>query len=141
MPNHQDILVDGGPSAQVISGELSQHLPFWHRTIELVVLTHPHLDHLTGLLEVLQRYKVQQVLDLDTDYQTPLEQEWLTLISEKGIKATLAEAGQVINLGSDEATIEVINPMPDSTVPAMDNGVVLRLSDGAVSFLLTSDIS
>ena len=109
-PNHQDILVDGGPSAQTISGELSQHLPFWDRTIELVVLTHPHLDHLTGLLEVLQRYKVQQVLYLDTDYQTPPEQEWLTLIQEKGIKATLVEAGQVINLGSDEATIDVSIP-------------------------------
>jgi competence protein ComEC len=140
-PNHQDILVDGGPSAQAISGELSQHLPFWDRTIELVVLTHPHLDHLTGLLEVLQRYKVQQVLYLDTDYQMPPEQEWLTLIHDKGVKATLAEAGQVINLGMGATSIEVINPIPDSSVPAMDNGVVLRLSDGKVSFLLTSDIS
>ena len=140
-PNHQDILVDGGPSAQTISGELSQHLPFWDRTIELVVLTHPHLDHLTGLLEVLQRYKVPQVLYLDTDYQTPPEQEWLSLIQEKGIKATLARAGQVINLGTGATSIEVINPALDSSVPAMDNGIVLRLSDGKVSFLLTSDIS
>jgi competence protein ComEC len=140
-PNHQDILVDGGPSAQAISGELSQHLPFWDRMIELVVLTHPHLDHLTGLLEVLQRYKVQQVLYLDTDYQTPPEQEWLTLIHDKGVKATLAKAGQVINLGMGATSIEVINPMPDSTIPDMDNGIVLRLSDGKVSFLLTSDIS
>ena len=140
-PNHQDILVDGGPSAQAISGELSKHLPFWDRTIELVVLTHPHTDHLTGLLEVLQRYKVQQVLYLDTDYQTPPEQEWLSLIREKGIKSTLAKAGQMINLGSDEAPIEVINPAPGSSVPAMDNGVVLRLSDDKISFLLTSDIS
>ena len=140
-PNHQDILVDGGPSAQAISGELSQHLPFWDKTIELVVLTHPHLDHLAGLLEVLQRYKVQQVLYLDTDYQTPPEQEWLTLIRDKGVKATLAKAGQVINLGMGATSIEVINPVPDSSVQAMDNGVVLRLSDGKVSFLLTSDIS
>ena len=140
-PNHQDILVDGGPSAQTISAELSKHLPFWDRTIELVVLTHPHEDHLTGLLEVLQRYKVQQVLYLDTDYQTPLEQEWLSLIREKGVKSTLAKAGQMINLGSGEAPIEVINPAPGSSVPDMDNGVVLRLSDGKISFLLTSDIS
>jgi competence protein ComEC len=139
--NHQDILVDGGPSAQAISGELSKHLPFWDRTIEMVVLTHPHLDHMTGLLEVLQRYKVQQVLYLDTDYQTPPEQEWLSLIQQKGIKSTLARAGQMINLGSDETTIEVINPAPGSSVPAMDNGIVLRLSDGKISFLLTSDIS
>ena len=133
--------MDGGPSAQAISGELGKHLPFWDRTIELVVLTHPHTDHLTGLLEVLQRYKVQNVLYLDTDYQTPMEQEWLSLIQTNGIKSTLARAGQVVNLGDNETTVEVINPAPGSSVPAMDNGIVLRLSDGKISFLLTSDIS
>ena len=140
-PDRQDILVDGGPSAQAISSELSKHLPFWDRTIELVVLTHPHLDHMTGLLEVLQRYKVQQVLYLDTEYQTPPEKEWLSLIHDKHIKSTLATAGQEIDLGTKETTIEVINPAPGSTVPDMDNGIVLRLSDGKISFLLTSDIT
>lgn len=98
--------MDGGPSAQAISGELGKHLPFWDRTIELVVLTHPHTDHLTGLLEVLQRYKVQNVLYLDTDYQTPMEQEWLSLIQTNDIKSTLARAGQVVDLGDNETTVD-----------------------------------
>jgi competence protein ComEC len=140
-PNHQDILVDGGPSAQSISQQLSKHLPFWDRTIELVVLTHPHEDHLTGLLEVLQRYKVKQVLYLDTDYNTPDAEEWLNLIQQKHIKSTLATAGQEIDLGTKDTTLEVVNPTPGSTVPAMDNGIVLKLSDEKISFLLTSDIS
>ena len=140
-PNHQDILVDGGPSAQAISQQLSKHLPFWDRTIELVVLTHPHEDHLTGLLEVLQRYKVKQVLYLDTSYTLPDELEWLNLIQQKHIKSTLATAGQEIDLGTKDTTLEVINPTPGSSVPAMDNGIVLKLSDEKISFLLTSDIS
>ena len=140
-PNHQDILVDGGPSAQAISAQLSKHLPFWDRNIELVVLTHPHEDHLTGLLEVLQRYKVKQVLYLDTSYTLPDEQEWLNLIQQKHIKATLATAGQEVDLGTKDTTLEVINPTPGSTVPAMDNGIVLKLTDEKISFLLTSDIS
>jgi competence protein ComEC len=140
-PNHQDILVDGGPSAQAISGELGRRMPFWDRTIELVVLTHPHTDHLNGLLETLRRYKVKQVLYLDTDYDSPTEQEWLSLIREKGIESIFAKVGQVINLGTEEVTIEVINPAPDSSVLDEDNGVVLRLSSGKFSFLLTSDIS
>ena len=140
-PNHQDILVDGGPSAQAIGEQLSKHLPFWDRTIELVVLTHPHEDHLTGLLEVLQRYKVKQVLYLDTDYNTPDAEEWLNLIQQKHIKSTLATAGQEIDLGTKDTTLEVVNPTPGSTVPAMDNGIVLKLSDEKISFLLTSDIS
>jgi competence protein ComEC len=140
-PNHQDILVDGGPSAQAIGEQLSKHLPFWDRTIELVVLTHPHEDHLTGLLEVLQRYKVKQVLYLDTDYNTPDAEEWLNLIQQKHIKSTLATAGQEIDLGTKDTTLEVVNPTPGSTVPAMDNGIVLKLSENKISFLLTSDIS
>lgn len=140
-PNRQDILVDGGPSAQAISGELGKYLPFWDRTIELVVLTHPHADHLNGLIETLKRYRVKQILYLDTDYQSPIEQEWLSLIREKQIKSTLALAGQVIDLGTDEITAQVINPTPDSTVPDDDNGIVLWLSAGKISFLLTSDIS
>ncbi|MDD5287785.1 MAG: DNA internalization-related competence protein ComEC/Rec2 [Dehalococcoidales bacterium] len=140
-PVNQDILVDGGPSPQAISSELGRRLPFWDRTIELMVLTHQHADHLTGLLETLRRYKVKQVLVLETDAQSPQWDEWLDLIQKRGIKSTFAQAGQVINLGTDEVTIEVINPLPDSTVPDMDNGIVLKLICGKVSFLLTSDIS
>jgi len=53
-------------------GAIEQTPAVWDRTIELVVLTHPHEDHLTGLLEVLQRYKVKQVLYLDTDTTRPM---------------------------------------------------------------------
>ena len=81
------------------------------------------------------------MLYLDTDYQSAAEQEWLSLIREKGIEATFAKAGQVISLGTDEVTVEVINPTPDSSVPDEDNGIVLKLICGKFSFLLTSDIS
>lgn len=140
-PSRQDILVDGGPGSQAISSELGKRLPFWDRTIELVVLTHEHTDHLNGLLEVLQRYRVRQVLYLDTDEDSPQWQEWLTLIQEKGIKSTYAQAGQIITLGAEAMTIEVINPKPDSSLPVADNGIVLRICDGDISFLLTSDIT
>jgi competence protein ComEC len=52
-----DILVDGGPDDSILSC-LSKHLPFWDRTIELMVLTHPHTDHAAGLVDVLKRYTV-----------------------------------------------------------------------------------
>jgi competence protein ComEC len=139
--SHQDILVDGGPGFQSISWELGKRLPFWDRTIELVVLTHSHTDHLNGLLEVLQRYRVKQVLYIDTVDDSPQWQEWLKLINEKGIKSTYAHAGQIITLGTEATTIEVINPILNSSIPVGDNGIVLRVSDGKFSFLLTSDIT
>jgi competence protein ComEC len=139
----QQVLVDGGPSPQAIGVELGRRMPFWDRTIELVVLTHPHQDHLAGLVEVLRRYQVGQVLYPDTGGGTPEYDEWLRLIEEKGIRHTIACSGQQINLG-DGVLMEVLNP-PEGHLSGTEsdvdnNGVVLYLHDGGVSFLLTADI-
>jgi len=56
-PSGSDILIDGGPDDAVL-GCLGKHMPFWDKTIELIMLTHPHADHLTGLIDVVKRYKV-----------------------------------------------------------------------------------
>ncbi|MFC2005641.1 MBL fold metallo-hydrolase, partial [Chloroflexota bacterium] len=87
---NQQILVDGGPSPQAIGLALGKEMPFWDRTIDLVVLTHPHTDHITGLLEVINRYKVKQVLYPNLAYESPLYDKWLSLLQEKDIKYTLA---------------------------------------------------
>jgi len=142
-PNGQDILIDGGPDLQKINLELSKKLPFWDRTIDLVVCTQPQADHVTGLVEVLQRYKVKQVLEPGVSYNSSIYREWLRLIEDKEIEYTIAQAGQEIDLGSG-IKIEVLNPpegLLEGTSHDVDNnGVVLRLSWGQVSFLFTADI-
>ncbi|GAG83759.1 unnamed protein product, partial [marine sediment metagenome] len=139
---NQQVLVDGGPNPQAIALELGKKMPFWDRTIELVILTHPSADHVTGLVEVLNRYKVKQVLHPDSDFESDIYDEWLRLLKEKDIKGTIAQAGQQIDLG--RAVIEVLNPqIPHLTGTESDvdnNGVVLHISMGEVSFLLTADI-
>ncbi len=138
----QQVLVDGGPSPQAIGLALGKEMPFWDRTIELVILTHPQADHITGLVEVLNRYKVKQVLYPDLDFRSDIYDEWLSLIDEKDIKYTPVQAGQQISLG--EVIIEVLNPqiplLAGTESDIDNNGVVLRLKMGEVSFLLTSDI-
>jgi len=138
----QQILIDGGPSPQAIALELGKEMPFWDRTIDLVVLTHPHADHLAGLLEVMKRYEVKQVLYPGLEDESPLYDEWLSLIAEKGTATTLAQAGQQISFAG--ATIRVLGPTsPPLTGTESDtdnNSVVLRLEIGEMSFLLTGDI-
>ena len=87
-PNGQDILIDGGPDSQNINLELSGKLPFWDRTIDLMVCTQPQADHVTGLVDVLQRYKVKQVLEPGVSYNSSIYQEWLRLVEEKGMNMT-----------------------------------------------------
>jgi competence protein ComEC len=142
-PNSQDILIDGGPDPQKISLELSKKLPFWDRTIDLVVCTQPHADHVTGLVEVLQRYKVGQALDPGVSYNSSIYQEWCNLVADKGIEYNIACAGQEIDLGNG-IKLEVLNPPEDlfkgTSHDVDNNGLVLRLSWGLVSFLFTADI-
>jgi len=139
----QQVLIDGGPSPQTLTGELGERMPFWDRTIELVVLTHPHADHLSGLVEVLGRYQVEQVLYPDLEYGSSLYDEWEDLIEEKGIASTLAQAGQEIDLG-EGVTMAVLHPpatlLEGTGSDTNNNSAVLRLDSGQVSFLLTGDI-
>ena len=126
-----------------INLELSKKLPFWDRTIDLVVCTQPQADHITGLVDVLQRYKVRQVLESGVSYNSSIYQEWCNLVEDKGIEYNIARAGQEIDLGSG-INMEVLNPpegLFEGTSHDVDNnGVVLRLTWGKVSFLFTADI-
>ena len=60
-PENQHILIDGGPNNSVMKG-LSEAMFFFDKTIDLMVLTHPHSDHVTGLISVLKDYDVKRVM-------------------------------------------------------------------------------
>lgn len=53
----EQILIDGGPNDKVLNC-LVNNMPFFDRTIEIVALTHPEADHLTGIISVLDKYQV-----------------------------------------------------------------------------------
>ena len=141
-PSGQHILIDGGPSPERVCLELGKALPYWESTLDLVVLTHPHVDHITGLVEVLKRYEVKRVLYPDLDYESVVYDEWLDVIDEKNIPCTRAQVGQMIEIGNG-ATLEVLNPPIDfleGTESDVDNNeVIIRLEMGEVGFLLTAD--
>jgi len=139
----QQVLVDGGPNPQAIGLELGRKMPFWDRTIELVILTHPSADHASGLVEVLKRYNVERVLYPNLDFHSGVYSEWLRLVEEREIKYDFAQLGQQIDLGKG-VVIEVLNP-PQPLLTGTDsdvdnNAAVLRLSKGKVSFLFTADL-
>jgi len=142
-PSGQNILIDGGPSPQALFLELSNKLPFWERTIDFVISTQPQADHVTGLIEILQRYNIKQIIEADTNYNSAIYQDWLDAINNNQIKHNTVKAGQIINLGNDIG-IEVLNPpakLLEGTSSDIDNnGLVLRLVYEQISFLFTADI-
>lgn len=142
-PTGRQVLVDGGPEAQDATRLLGSALPFWDRSLDVVVLTHGHADHVTGLLDVLRRYDVGHIVERNAEYATPAYGDWSRAIEGEGAHVTQAVAGQLIDLG-DGAYVEVLHP-PDRLLRGTDSdlnnaSIVLRVVYGDVSFLLTGDI-
>ena len=108
-----------------------------------MVLTHPDEDHFRGLVEVLDRYGIDDVLDSESVSQNPLYLEWRKAVGREGATPVDAYQGQTVLLDRYTA-IEVLNPPPDlmrrTGSDKNNNGVVLRLVYGEISFLLTADI-
>jgi competence protein ComEC len=142
-PRGQKVLVDGGPSPTTLLAALGRRMPFWDRAIDLVVLSHPHDDHVSGLIPVLERYRVKAFLDGGQEHFTPAYTHCLELIQERGISYQLAQLGMQIQLG-EGLQMRVLHPQgellsgTDSDVN--NNSIVLRLVYGRISFLLAGDV-
>jgi len=108
LPNGDQLLIDGGPDSAVLQ-ELGQYMPVFDRRIEYVVLTHPHADHLAGLIEVAQRYEVGEVLETDADGESAMWRRWEDLLREKGTPVYHPRQNQVFDWG-DGVTFEVLWP-------------------------------
>jgi len=140
-PYGQNILIDGGPDRTVLR-RLSEVLPWYDRTIDLMILTHPHDDHVGGLVYVLERYKVKKVLYTGVLHSAPAFLNWLEQILEKRIPLIIADKPQKINFG-DNCYFDIIYPKSSLFAKEVDNlnnsSIVGKLVYGKTSFLFSGD--
>ena len=141
-PGGRRVIVDGGPEQLEMVRYLGDRMPFRDRTVDLVVLTHGHTDHVNGLLELLRRYDVETVLERATDHDGAPYLAWHRAVGLEQATVVTARPGIVVSLDNG-AFIEVLGPpdrLPKGTQSDVDNAsVVLRLVYGDFSFLLTGD--
>lgn len=137
----RNILIDGGPDNAVLY-ELGEYLPFYGRQIDLMVLTHPHADHLAGLVEILKRYQVNKILTTDVSYGSAEYEKWLAVIKEKNIPVEIADHQGIMPLGG-QAKFFILFPdvsLRDKKIKNVNNGsIVIKLMDGDSTALLTGD--
>jgi len=141
-PAGHKLLVDGGPSGRLVSEALGEELPFWDRKLDMVILTHPDDDHLAGLVTVLERYDVKEVVASPQSADTDTFAAWQRDIEEKGIPCHTAKSGEWIDLG-EGATLQFLWPPDDASLregDTNDSSVVVKLAWGRASFLLTGDL-
>ena len=137
-PSGRQVLVDGGPDRSVLR-ELGKVMPWWDRSIDVVVATHPDADHISGLVDVLQRYRVQYIFHPGVEKNTGPAESMLLSVAKEGAEEIYARRGQVVELG-DGAYLEILFPDRDmSDVETNTASIVARLVYGDTAFMLTGD--
>ena len=140
-PRRSQILIDGGPDSSILE-KLNENLPFWDRTIDLLVLTHPDNDHISGLLHVLADYKVENILWTGVVREASVFEKWQELIGKEGARIIIARAGQEII--ADGVSLKVLFPFEslegESVKDANNTSIVAKLDFGENSFLFTGDV-
>ncbi len=141
-PNARSVLVDGGPDREAAARLVGGALPFWDRSVDAVVLTHPHDDHVRGLVEVIERYDVEHIVHRNLDHDGAAYDEWRRLVALEGAAELQAVQGTHFTL--DGVLFEVLWPpreLLSGTSSDLNNAsVVLRVTYGSTSFLLPADI-
>jgi len=136
-----NILIDAGPNSSVIS-QLDKSLPFYDRTIDVFVLSHPNKDHYAGFFDVLERYKVRAVILNNLDFPGSLYQQLLQKIKEKHILVLKGIRGLDIREKDSPVRFRILYPFRLATAndDANNFSSVDLLSSGKKQFLFTGDI-
>lgn len=137
-PEGQQMLIDGGANNSVLR-ELGKVMPFYDRSIDVVLATHADQDHIGGLVEVLKRYKVGLFIETNTTSTSAVFTELGNLIKEKNIKREIITSPEIITFGSG-AEFDILFPTQDTAGwETNDASIVGKLVYGENSFLFTGD--
>ena len=144
LPNAKTLLIDGGERESW--GKVLEPLQeYGLNYIDVVVATHPHADHIGGLIDFIKNVSIGQILDSGQVYTTQTFEDFLDAIEKEQIPLTSVREGESISL-DPKVKINVLNPpanLPDGAdneEEFNDNSVVVKLSYGEFSALLTGDM-
>ena len=137
-PSGRQVLIDGGLGSAVLR-RLAEVMPWYDRAIDVVIPTHPDADHIGGLIDVLDRYKVAMIVHSSVEGDTKTARALVAKMRQEGAQEVVAVRGQIIDLGKG-AYLEILSP--DRSVPHVetnDGCVVARLVYGKTAFMLSCD--
>jgi len=134
-PRGARVVIDGGAQPSAVLSALGQRMPFWDRTIDLLVLTDAGDDHLAALVTALERYDVRQIVQVNAPAKpTAAYLKWRDLLTSKRVPSVVAQAALYIAL--DRAAALEMVAARDETSSATG-----RLRAGSVAFLFAESAS
>jgi competence protein ComEC len=138
-PAGHRLLIDGGPSPAALLASLGRYLPFWDRRIDIIMLSHPHDDHVRGLLAVVERYQVRQAFVSDVSHDSSVYEQWRQKLDDRGIPLLAIQHPLQVDFG-DGPTMEVLPPDTSHHVSLDETSLVAHLSWQNASFLFSGDL-
>jgi competence protein ComEC len=136
-PVGSQILIDGGLNKKVLEA-IGKEIPFYDRSIDAVVATHPDSDHIGGIPNILEKYKVENYFDNGMNEDSELFKKLDKEIISKKINYYKATKGQLIDIGGG-AYIRILSPENVYGKDTNKNSIVAKLYFGGTSVLLTGD--
>jgi competence protein ComEC len=139
-PQGSKMLIDGGPSPAAVLSQLGDVLPFWDRTLDLVALTHPDGDHVTGLAAVAERFQIRLAVETAASSSDPAAIGWQKALAAKQVPKHHAVRGTSYSVG--EVALDVLGPAEgtqSSDATGNNQSLVLRVRYGEGCMILTGD--
>ncbi len=138
-PDGVQVLIDGGRDGAVLS-QLATVMPLFDKSLDVVLATHSDLDHIGGLVDVLKRYEVKNIVRTSNQNDTEVAETFAALAEvEKQSGEHLARAGQQYELGAS-TTLLILSPQGDPTNWESNTAsIVGQLQYGDTAFMLTGD--
>lgn len=150
-PTGKTVLIDGGPpeAGEHLAARLKQLV---HAPLDLVILTHPHLDHLGSLKDALQAVGARRYMDPGFDHASDAYRDLLEFVGKEVGQVMTPEPNPqapdtflTVGLG-EGAQLTVYWPrMPhepflkNTRSDANSNSIVTRITYGKTAFFFTGD--
>ena len=137
--NKVKILIDGGPNSD-LSKKLANILPRFNNYIDLIILSHPQLDHFGGFLDLIKRYKIGAFIYSGEDNNTQSFQNLKKALQEKNIPIIILKEKDKISYLGDR--MEMLWPPQNFSEEDVNEEtlVVKFISENGLSVLFTGDI-
>lgn len=139
LPDNVKVLIDGGPNKKILD-ELASVLSPFDRYIDLVVLSHPQLDHFAGLIDVLKRYQVGAFIFNGRRGETAAFGDLEKIINEN--KISVIVLGEKDKIKYQDSRFDILSPSKNllSSAELNDTTLVMRLLSQNAKILFTGDI-